>query len=120
MDRREKIREYKKTPRSMGVYRVRNTATGKSLIGSSVNLPAILNRQRFQLQNGLHPNRVLQEDWNELGPETFEFETLDTLEPPDEPDYDPTEDLRVLTALWLEKLSLSAEDLYNEESKRGT
>ncbi|MFH0822425.1 MAG: GIY-YIG nuclease family protein [Pseudomonadota bacterium] len=113
MDRKARIRQYKETPRPMGVYRVRNTANGKFLIGSSVDLPAILNRQRFQLELGSHPNRRLQEDWNEFGPEVFEFETLDTLESPDKPDYDPSEDLRVLEDMWLQKLSLSHEPGYN-------
>ena len=120
MDRKERIRQYKETPRPMGVYRVRNTMNGRSLIGSSINLPAILNRQRFQLESGLHPNRALQQDWNKLGPAAFVFETVDTLKPSDQPDYDPSEDLRVLTAIWLERLSLSIEDLYNDKSGQGT
>lgn len=97
----------------MGVYRVRNTANGKFLVGSSVDLPAMLNRQRFQLEVGSHPNRILQEDWNEFGPEVFEFEILDTLASPDKRDYDPSEDLRVLEDMWLQKLSLSHEPGYN-------
>ena len=33
------------------------------------------------------------------------FEVLDMLEAPkDQPDYDPTDDLRVLEALWLDRL----------------
>ena len=104
MDRKARIREYKESRRPMGVYRVRNTANGKSLVGSSLNLPAILNRHRAQLEMGLHANRALQRDWIEFGPEAFEFETLDTLKPPDQPGYDPSEDLRVLEEMWLEKL----------------
>jgi hypothetical protein len=118
MDRKSRIREYKETPRLMGVYRVRNTASGKSLIGSSRDLPGMLNRQRFQLESGLHPNRTLQKDWNQLGPEFFEFETLDTLKPPDQPGYDPSEDLRILEEMWLEKLSPFDERGYNGESRR--
>jgi hypothetical protein len=120
MERKAQIREYKETPRPMGVYRVRNTANGRSLVGSSVNLPAILNRHRAQLGMGLHPNRALQKDWNELGPEVFEFETLDTLKPPDQPGYDPSGDLRVLEEMWLEKLSPFDERGYNGTAKRTT
>ena len=32
MDPKARIREYKETPRPMGVYRVRNTVNGKSLV----------------------------------------------------------------------------------------
>ena len=46
MDRKALVREYKEQAQEMGVYRVHNTANGKSLVGSSVNLPAILNRHR--------------------------------------------------------------------------
>ena len=117
MDRKARIREYKKTPRPMGVYRVRNTVNGKSLVGSSVDLPAMLNRQRAQLKMGAHSNRTLQKDWSEFGPEAFEFEVLDTLKPPDQPDYDPTGDLRVLEEMWLDKLSPFDERGYNGRPK---
>ena len=43
MDKKTKIREYKETPRLMGLYQIKNKVNGKILIGSSVNLPAILN-----------------------------------------------------------------------------
>jgi hypothetical protein len=119
IDRKARIREYKETPRPAGIYLVRNTATGKSLVGSTGDLPGMLNRQRFQLENGLHPDRELQKDWNDLGSDAFEFEVLDRLEPKDEPAHDPTEDLRVLKEMWLEKLTASGEPLYRQ-SGRGT
>jgi hypothetical protein len=83
-----------------------------------VDLPAILNRHRAQLRFGVHPDRGLQRDWDELGPEAFAFEILDTLSPPEGTDYDPTEDLRVLLELWSEKLSLSQEHCYRVTPKR--
>ena len=114
MDRRSQIRAYQESPRPMGVFRVRNTANGKSLVGSSVDVPARLNRQRFQLGAGGHPDRALQADWREFGAGAFEFETLDLLmPPPDQPDYDPTEDLRTLERLWLEKLGRPGEPGYH-------
>jgi len=117
MDRKALIRQYKESRRPMGVFRVRNTADGRSLVGTSIDLPAMLNRQRAQLRLGAHPNRALQKDWNELGAEAFEFEILDTLTPPDEPDYDSSSDLRVLEDLWLEKLSPFDERGYNTRRK---
>jgi len=100
-----------------GVFRVRNTATGKSLVGSSANLPGTLNRHRFQLERGSHPSRELQADWSALGADAFEFEVLDQLKPSDKPDHDATEDLRVLKELWLEKLKASGELLYREAGR---
>jgi len=112
MDRKARIRAYKESPRQMGVFRVRNTTNGKSLVGSSADVPAMLNRQRFQLGAGGHPDRALQRDWKEFGPAAFEFETLDTLDPPPEPGHDPAVDLRMLEQMWLEKLGRRGERGY--------
>ncbi len=105
MDRRELARQYKESRRPMGVWCVRNTANGKVLIGTSVDLPAMLNRQQAQLRFGAHANRDLQRDWETFGPAAFRFEVLDTLPPHEPPERDPADDLRVLEALWLERLA---------------
>jgi len=118
-DRKALVREYLETPRPAGVYGIRNTASGKTLLGSSPNLPGILNRQRFQLESGLHPDKELQADWSELGPDAFAFETLDLLKLSDDPGYDPSEDLRVLKAMWLEKLTAAGVALYQRSRRDG-
>lgn len=118
MDKKALIREYKQNRRPMGAYRVHNTVKDKSLVGVSTDLPSILNRQRAQLKLGAHRNRALQQDWNALGPDAFAFEVLDEIKPPDEPDYDPTDDLRVLEELWLEKLEPFDDRGYNARPKR--
>ena len=118
MDRKALIREYKETPRPMGVYQIRNTANGKLFVGSSKELPSIFNRHRAALRMGSHQNRELQKDWNELGPDAFEFEVLDTLTPPERPDYNPSNDLKALEELWLDKLSPFDERGYNVRPKR--
>jgi hypothetical protein len=105
VNRRELSRRYKETPRPMGVFAVRHVPSGRMLVGSSRDLPAMLNRQRFQLERGVHPNRALQQDWNTHGAESFAFETLDELRIPETPAYDPAADLATLEALWLEKLA---------------
>ena len=117
MDRRELIRQYKETPRPMGIFRVLNVVGQKSFVGTSPDLPAMLNRQRFQLEHGSHPNQALQADWNQLGSSAFIFEVLDTLSPSKEPGNDPSDDLRVLEQLWLEKLAPYGERGYNPEPK---
>lgn len=113
MDRKALSRAYKKRRPPMGIFQVRNTANGKVLIGSSRDLPAMLNRQRAQLRLGAHPNGQLQADWRIFGAEAFAFEVLDTLTPPDEAGYDPRADLEALQALWLEKLAPFEERGYN-------
>lgn len=79
MDKRTLKREYKEAEIPVGIYRVWNKQSDRSLVGSSVNLPAILNRSRVELRAGGHRNRELQSDWNALGEEAFVFEILDTL-----------------------------------------
>ena len=118
IDRKARIREYKGTPQPAGVYRVRNRVRGRSSVGSSVNLPGMLNRQRFQLQSGLHKDQELQRDWNELGPDAFEFEVLDVLKPKEGSDYDPTEDLAVLLEMWTERITASGDSLYGQTGQR--
>ena len=101
----------------MGVYRVRNTSTDKSLVGSSTDVQAILNRHKAQLRMGMHPNRALQKDWNDLGAEAFVFEVLDILTASEDPGYDPADDLRALEELWLDRLSPFRDQGYNGQPK---
>jgi hypothetical protein len=113
MDKRTLKREYKEAEIPMGVYRIWNKRSDRSLVGSSLNLPAILNRSRSELRLGGHRNRELQSDWNALGEEAFELEILDTLPPRDEPGYDARRELKVLEDLWLERLQPYGERGYN-------
>ncbi|WP_395845664.1 GIY-YIG nuclease family protein [Cystobacter fuscus] len=103
--RSELKRAYKENPPAMGVFAVRNLRQGKVMVGSALNVPGALNRLRFELTQGMHRKYpALQEDWNRLGADAFSFEVLDVLEPPEEPGTDLGEELRVLEALWMERL----------------
>ena len=105
VDKKALTKAYKEARRPMGVYRIHNIRDNRSLVGRSVDLPSILNRERVGLRLGSHRNAALQRDWNALGADAFTFEVLDTLTPPEgQPDYDPTDDLRVLEAMWVERL----------------
>jgi hypothetical protein len=117
VDRKELVRKYKEERRPIGIFQVRNKRDGKVFIGSTADLPAMLNRQQAQLRFGGHPVKRLQADWNELGADAFDFEVLDTLKPSEEPGYDPAADLRVLEAMWLEKLSPYDERGYNSRPR---
>jgi hypothetical protein len=118
IDRKALTREYKEARLPAGIYLVRNSRTGRSLIGPSPNLTGMLNRQRFQLEMGAHPDKELQSDWNELGPEAFEFGVLDRLEPPEGPASGQTDDLKALLGMWIEKMQASGVALYRQ-SLRG-
>ena len=81
--RKELQREYKERVKPSGVYQVKNLSNGKVLLGSSLNLEGLLNRNRFTLRNNSHTNKELQKDWNELGPDQFAFEVLDRFDAED-------------------------------------
>ena len=117
-DRKALLREYKESPRPAGIFCVRNIASGRCLVGSTPNLPGVINRQRFQLECGSHPDHDLQANWNESGPEAFDFEVLDRLEVQDRSPAALADDLVVLKDLWLERLAEAGTELYRQ-SRRG-
>ena len=106
------MRQYKETPRPAGVYCVRHTSSGRVLLGSSVDAPAMLNRIRAQLRMKGYPLPALQRDWDVDGPDGFDFEVVDLLPPSQTPDEDVTDDLATLEALWREKLEVESPLFY--------
>jgi hypothetical protein len=104
MNKKEAIRDYKLSHRPMGVFQIRNKTNDKVFIDSSNNIPGKINRHKFALNAGQHVSKSLQADWNELGESAFEFETVEPLEPRDDPQYDYRSDLTTLEDLWLEKV----------------
>lgn len=120
MDRKALSHAYKASRRPMGVYCVRNLQTGETLIGRSTDVQAILNRERTALRMGGHPNRPLQQDWNARGADAFVFEVLDTLAwPEDTPDFDPTNDLLLLEAMWRERMQPNGKGGYTTTKTSG-
>lgn len=111
--RKALVDAYRRTPKDMGVYAIRNTVSGKLYVAASRDLRARINRHRMDLKTRSERVAGLQDDWNRLGAEAFEFEILDRLEPLDDPAYDPGEDLEVLEQLWLDKLKPYGDRGYN-------
>jgi len=106
-------REYKERRKPAGVFQVKNRANGKILLGSSLNLEGPLNRHKFALSMGKHPNETLQKEWNEYGPEQFVFEILEVVKFKDDPNFDLQDELTLLEQIWLEKLQPFGERGYN-------
>ena len=104
----------------MGLYQIKHNVNGKVLIGSSKNLPAILNRFRAQLKIRSCRNIAPQDEWKQFGPEVFEFKELEVLKPLDAPTCDPTEDLHFLEEFWMEKLDPRGDRGYNKPPKSVT
>ena len=115
--RKEIHREYKERVKPAGVFQVRNMANGKVLLGSSLNLEGPLNKHRFMLKINGHPNKELQQDWNELGPDQFSFEILETVQISDNPNFNLKDELTLLEEVWLEKVQPFGERGYNSSAK---
>lgn len=115
--RKELHREYKERTKPSGIFQVRNIANGKILLGSSLNLEGPLNKHRFMLKINSHPNKELQQDWNELGPEQFIFEILETIPIKDDPNFNLKDELTLLEEIWLEKLQPFGDRGYNSGTK---
>ena len=107
-------KNYQQNAPPMGVFLIRNTVNDRVFLGSSLNLPGIINRHKFQLANGNHPNKQLQSDWNELGSNKFAFEIVDELPTRSGTDVDYRTELNSLENLWLEKLQPFGDRGYNE------
>jgi group I intron endonuclease len=118
MNRKELIKQYKQTIQPMGVYQIKNKRNGKVYIGSTKNLLGKINSHKFQLKNDLHPNREMQKEFREIGEEGFSFDVLDRLEPKEDLNYDYSEELKTLEAMWIEKLQPFNERGYNEKKIR--
>ncbi|MBI3170460.1 MAG: GIY-YIG nuclease family protein [Chloroflexi bacterium] len=97
-------REYKERAKPAGVYQVKNTANGKVLLGSSLNLEGPLNRHKFMLKIGSHTNKTLQNDWSEFSPDAFVFEILEEVKMKNDPNFNLQDELTLLEMIWLEKL----------------
>jgi hypothetical protein len=113
-DKKRLKQEYKDNPRPMGVFLIRNMVNDKVFVGVGLDLPGIINRNRFDLMKGSHRIKQLQTEWNEYGSENFAFEIFDQLTPRSDPDFNYREELTFLEDLWLEKLQPYGERGYNE------
>jgi group I intron endonuclease len=112
--RAELKRAYREASRQAGIYQIRNTRSGKILLGSSTNLHGPLNKHRFMLSIGRHDNAALQEDWNRNGPDAFSFDILEVVKPSDDPAFCLEDELTLLEQIWLEKLRPMGDRGYNQ------
>ena len=69
--RKELLQQYKDRDVEMGVIFFRCAQTGETFFGVSKDTRADLNSVRFKLSAGNHPNRRMQELWNQYGPADF-------------------------------------------------
>lgn len=91
MDKRERkkiIDAYKVRRAVGGVFAVRNSAIGKSLVQYTADLQGSRNRFEFSQATGGCAFKPLQEDYKKFGAGAFSFEVLEQLEQKEGQSYD--------------------------------
>lgn len=99
------------------MFQIKNAASGKVLLGSSLNLEGSLNHHRFTLSLGSHPHKALQEDWNSHGADAFVFEVLEVVKVTDAPHFSLDTELTLLEQIWVEQLQPFGERGYNRDAR---
>ncbi|MEH7512243.1 GIY-YIG nuclease family protein [Gottfriedia acidiceleris] len=119
MSRKKELKmQYKETKVQAGIYQIKNIINQKIFIVSTKNLKTI-NGKKFELEAGSCTNKILQQEWNEYGKESFVFEELEILKEEDISPLGIKGDLKRLEEKWLEKLQPYGERGYNSDGSKG-
>ncbi len=110
-------REYKERPLQAGIFTITNTITGKTYLGSSLNMHGPLNKHRLMLVTGSHINAAIQKDWNEYGEQAFRFQVEELVKEKDDPDFDRKDALAALEREWIARYQPFSEKCYNRNEK---
>lgn len=105
MDRKRKkelIGEYKNRRPEMGIISFRSLTAEEIFLGASNDIKAGFNSNRCKLDANGHPNKRLQELWNQYGEDDFELSVMRVLKYED-PEADHSEELEKLLIQCLEK-----------------
>ena len=84
-----------RAPATSGVYKIVHIDSGKTYVGSSVNIADRWFYHRNDLRKQKHCNVLLQRSWNKYGERAFKFEVLELLE---------LDQLHVRENFWIQKL----------------
>ena len=106
MNAKKKLKEeYKQKKNRMGVFQIRNTVNGKIYVGSSLNLDAIWNRNKMELNFGNHRNSVLQSEWKQFGEANFKYEILSEVVQKDEDRIDYNKEVKTPEGMFITELN---------------
>jgi len=115
--RKDLKEEYKNMKFDMGVFQLKNLSNGKIFIGSSLDLKAFWNAQKWQLDFGMHRNAALQNDWKEFGAEQFSYEILALIEQKEDTVVDYKKEVKILEEMYIEELQPFNDKGYNQNPK---
>jgi hypothetical protein len=91
----------------MGIYAIRDRASGHLLLGASRNVHAALNRARFELRMGKHADRELQAEWHRSGVAGLAFEVLELVKEREDEGFDYAGELKALEQIHRELQGLT-------------
>lgn len=118
--RKELVEMYKQMKPDMGIFIIRPKTGNQYFVDTSQDLKGRINRVKFQLEAGNHPNQELQQAWNKYGPDHFTIEILEKLKyDKDESKTDYTEELEILRMVWEEKLQKANLKSYQRRAPSG-
>jgi hypothetical protein len=114
MKTKKEIRdEYKSMKFRAGIFQIINKRDNRIFLKTTNDLDRAFNSDLFQLKAGLHSNLQLQNDWNNLGTENFEFKIFDELKIKDtETPNDINQELNHLLEIHLTELKSNGQHLY--------
>jgi hypothetical protein len=91
----------------MGIYAIRDRASGHCRLGASRNVHAALNRARFEMRMGTFSDCVLQAEWNRSGAEGLAFDVLEFVKEREDADFDYAYELKALEQIHRELQGLA-------------
>jgi hypothetical protein len=105
--RKELKQRYEQRKIVGGVYLIKNTQSGKSLLEAATDLRGSRNRFDFAQKTGSCVDMRIQQEWKKWGADAFVFEVLEEHEKGNSQTMEEFQsDISVLKDLWGEKLSL--------------
>ena len=114
-EKRKVLKEqYKNQKTYMGIIQIENTVNGKIFIDTAVNTKNRWYAIKMQLELGRHVNKNLQNDWNEMSEDCFEYSVLEEKECSDSSDR--KSELQKIFKQWLEKLKPYGDRGYNKNN----
>ncbi len=111
--KKELKNEYKAMKLRAGIFQIKNKADGRVYLKTTMDLDRAFNSDLFQLKAGMHSSQPLQNDWNKLGSEQFDFEIFDELQIKDnETPADIQRELNALLKMHLNEMAEHGQQVY--------
>jgi hypothetical protein len=102
--RRQVARQLRDAFPAMGVWCIRDHATGRVRVAASRNVPGAINRAQFELRRGVHGDKSLQAEWTRSDAGRFSFEEIERVKERSDPAFDYAAELQALLAWYREQL----------------